>query len=217
MANTIPPAEWEIWCGLGGVNPDIYGSLASVVASSTAMNTLANSAPAVNYMIATSIIGLAVIGSATAVTALDASSPVTIPSMTSNTAPSGVASASATFSSAYEPYKAMDAVTTDDGWAGASTPIGWIQYRFPSAIWVYKFQIKRWDGTAIDDLVIKCSNNGIDFIDASSVFVLGAVADLTLETLKPTIGITSRYLYWRLYHGSYTSLERLRMLQIYGK
>lgn len=53
-----------------------------------------------------------------------------IPTMTSNSAPSGVASASAEFSASFAAWKAMDKVTSSR-WSG-SAPTQWLKYDFGS-------------------------------------------------------------------------------------
>lgn len=54
-----------------------------------------------------------------------------IPKMGSNTAPSGVASASSVSSGDYSAWKAFDKSTAGIGWI-ASTRTGWLQYQFPT-------------------------------------------------------------------------------------
>lgn len=63
-----------------------------------------------------------------------------IPAMTSNTAPSGVASASSFISSNFE-WKAFDRIETAAGWfpEGAT---GWLQYQFPYARVVTQYTVK---------------------------------------------------------------------------
>lgn len=69
-----------------------------------------------------------------------------IPTMTSNTSPSGVASASSIFvgASIYEPWKAFDGTASDgsDAWATENGKVaGWLAYKFTSPINIYKYSI----------------------------------------------------------------------------
>jgi hypothetical protein len=67
-----------------------------------------------------------------------------IPTMTSNTAPSGVASASG-FSSGYEPWRAFDK-TTPSAWL-VDPPQSWLSYQFTSAKNIKKYIITGVDST----------------------------------------------------------------------
>ncbi|MGY5342923.1 discoidin domain-containing protein [Paenibacillus glucanolyticus] len=71
-----------------------------------------------------------------------ASSVNVIPTMTSNTVPSGEASASSNFSSA-PAYMAFDKNTSSptQSWVSGATPTGWIQYKFPYKIRIAKYEI----------------------------------------------------------------------------
>jgi fibronectin type 3 domain-containing protein len=65
-----------------------------------------------------------------------------IPKMTSNTTPSGVASASSEWSSSHQPFNAFDDRLDTYGWvtkAGVTT--GWLQYEFPTPQVVSKYTI----------------------------------------------------------------------------
>ncbi|WP_427051181.1 discoidin domain-containing protein [Paenibacillus sp. TC-CSREp1] len=69
-----------------------------------------------------------------------------IPNMTSNTSPSGVASASSMYVgvSTYEPWKAFNGTSSDgsDGWATENGKVsGWLAYKFTNPINIYKYAI----------------------------------------------------------------------------
>ncbi|WP_411348005.1 hypothetical protein [Paenibacillus sp. WLX2291] len=67
-----------------------------------------------------------------------------IPQMTSNTAPSGVASANEEYSSLYAAYKAFNRSTSqsyEDTWE-PRTSTGWLSYQFPEPVAISKYTIK---------------------------------------------------------------------------
>lgn len=56
-----------------------------------------------------------------------------IPSMTSNTAPSGIASANSEYSASFQAWKAMDADSLTSRWQSAAGTVGWLAYEFTTA------------------------------------------------------------------------------------
>jgi F5/8 type C domain len=64
-----------------------------------------------------------------------------IPAMTSNTAPSGVASASSEYDPNYAAWKAFDKAGYSQRWCTAGTTAGWLQYQFASAHTVTSYAI----------------------------------------------------------------------------
>ncbi|MBH5320289.1 hypothetical protein I6N90_21085 [Paenibacillus sp. GSMTC-2017] len=66
-----------------------------------------------------------------------------IPHLTSNTAPSGIASASSIWSSAYDAWKAFDNTTSNQNhWHNSSGTTGWIAYQFSSAKTITKYTLE---------------------------------------------------------------------------
>jgi hypothetical protein len=65
-----------------------------------------------------------------------------VPTMTSNTAPSGVCSASSNYS-ATPAYYAFDHGNTN-GWITNGTSTGWIQYQFASAVTITSYEVTPW-------------------------------------------------------------------------
>jgi hypothetical protein len=67
-----------------------------------------------------------------------------IPTMTSNTTPSGVASASSSVNSDYGAWKAFDKIYNNgnsDVWMSAATAYGWLSYQFSSPVIIRKYTI----------------------------------------------------------------------------
>ncbi|MDK8188848.1 hypothetical protein QP794_01960 [Paenibacillus sp. UMB7766-LJ446] len=64
-----------------------------------------------------------------------------IPVMTSNTTPSGIASASSINSTSFDAYQAFNGIQ-DERYAWASlTPVSWLQYQFPQKKIIYKYSL----------------------------------------------------------------------------
>lgn len=119
-----PTNDVKLWLKCAGVNYQQSGSpsLATVVADATLCATLMSSQNAVNYMIRSTAIQTAVLGSATAIAALDASGPYNNPDMTSNTAPDGYVSTG---------YQAFNST-------GYLQNVSSVQLEMPEKVWIYK-------------------------------------------------------------------------------
>lgn len=143
-----------------------------------------------------------------------------IPVMTSNTKPSGVASAISERNTApaYYAFRNLyDNTSSSEGW-GANDSKGtnhsnlWLMYKFPKAVTVKKFRIY-FVYTANVNYKIQGSNNGSEFTD------LG-----TFTTVRGTelLQNTNSYLYYRLFITSQTCSTanvtggNVRDLQLYG-
>ena len=141
----VPYDLWQQWVYLAGLTVGDYADLAAVIASSTARtaltaNTAAGKAALIYMVNSTSVIMPAVVASADFVTALNASAyAITIPTMTTNSAPSGTASSTST-SSGYEAYKAFDKNAGTYSWninVGLTPP--WdTKYAFANSTHLYK-------------------------------------------------------------------------------
>ena len=117
-------------------------AMIAVIASSTAMTAIFESETAMTAVAASSTACTAIRNSATAITALDNSSPITVPEMTSNTTPSGKASASSIANTGVDAWKAFNKsnISMAEAWISASGSITnqWIEYEFTSPVWVYR-------------------------------------------------------------------------------
>lgn len=190
--NIVTPVDdYTIWLECASM-VDVYGSLANLVSNLSAMTSISSNPNAVNYMVRSSTIISAVLGSANAINGLDASIPVTIPIMTSNTAPSGIASAKSV-SGADAAYKAFDN-NRSTLWSSIAESQSWIQYEYAEPVWNYKAVIGQTNSVyVIKGIKIQYSDNGIDFIDALSATF---VNNTNLQTFNLTAN--GRHKYWRL-------------------
>ena len=108
-ATVTPVDDYVIWLRCAGL-PNTYGSLANVIADTTAMEILRNNVNALRYMVRSiSTIQPAVLANASWVTALKSSIyAVFVPTMTSNTVPNGEVIYSTFVNATYSAWKAFD-------------------------------------------------------------------------------------------------------------
>ena len=148
--SSAPANDIDWWLWFGGVSGS-YSSLSDILADSTALSILMASTDAVDYLVRCNEF-------------ITASGQ--IPVMTSNTAPSGVVSASSEYSAAYGAYKAFNGDDSSNGWASSSNP-SWVQYQFADdGIIAKKVKLyHHYSGATGINLVwnVLGSNNGTDF------------------------------------------------------
>ncbi|MFB4327346.1 discoidin domain-containing protein [Paenibacillus sp. CR_12] len=86
-----------------------------------------------------------------------------IPAMTSNTTPSGIASAVSSFNAATNPFVAFNRVQNTSGWTTNTLVDCWIQYEFPTPKMIRRYSIKS-DGYPLrtpKDWRLLGSNDGV--------------------------------------------------------
>lgn len=126
-----------------------------------------------------------------------------IPTMTSNTTPSGVASASDDLGGDYPAYRAFDKVNVGDagnGWACSGTS-GWLQYQFPSSHIITQYTVTNRDAGVLSRAPKSWTFQGSS--DGSSFTTLDTqtnITDWASTTIKHTYPITNTtsYTYYRL-------------------
>ena len=187
------------------------GTFNDIAASSTAMDAVAASSTACT----------AIAASATAITALDNSSPILVPQMTSNTAPSGVVSAGIAHAS-FPAWYAFDKNTStwwSAGSAGAGESVWWLEYAFTSAVWCYKFDVNNYTaevGYVPKDVRVQYYD-GSAWQDATSTITLETTALTRTHVVCAPSGKVTR---WRLKIDntvSGTNWPALYELQFYCK
>lgn len=140
---------------------DKYGKI--IVNSKSSMESVINNSKIFNKILMNSKWTSGMLKSNISIESLDSSNPVVVPTMKSNTSPSGETFASSAYSGC-NAYKAFD---NDDAdyWAvaeGLSYKDQYIGYDFVTPIWVYKVEIKFIKGKQDTDFVIEASNNRND-------------------------------------------------------
>ncbi len=199
-ATITPVDDYVIWLRCAEL-PNTYGSLANVLADSNAMEVLCNNLNALRYMVRSEdVIMPAVLADSDWVTELDTCAyAVTIPTMTSNDAPSGIASASSVSLDYYHAWKAFDKVlATANAWAVPDgTHTGWLQYQFPQNVRVYRGRIQ--GGVATNRMwktvQMQSSSNGSSFTNMTAVInVINSITAPTDFVILDNADVA----YWRL-------------------
>lgn len=143
-----------------------------------------------------------------------------IPSMTSNTTPSGIASASSNYGSGgettYMPYRAFDGLGVNNAWLTSNSKTGWLAYEFPSPTKIVKYSILGRDSTLTwspKDWTFEGSNDDVnwDILDTQnsiSGWTINVYKEFNIENKK----------YYKKYRinasidvGTYMSIGELKM------
>lgn len=143
---------------------------------------------------------------------------VKVPTMTSNTTPSGVASASSEYSSGYQAFMAFDGDDSSRWVPTAGSNTSWIQYAFPTSVRIYKFGTTigvstDTDRSTISSLVIASGETEGDLANVASY--TPNMRNFTMSGLfAPVQGK-----YWRmqLTHTDYAKYTSVCTLQFYGR
>lgn len=154
----------------------------------TVMSAFISSQPALDAIFANPAVKAAFLSS----TALAAAS---VPTMTSATTPSGIASASSIFSAAYPAYVAFDK-NASTFWATPTTDITnqWLQYQFHKEAFITSAEIFTYTSpSSPKNCHIEYSNDGVSFA-AATTLTLAAGADNSIEFKSAGF-----YKYWRLF------------------
>jgi hypothetical protein len=180
----------------------------AVANSQTAMNAVANSQTAMNAVANSQTAMNAVINSQTALNVIRNNTTAwntfinstinvkEVPTMTSNTTPEGVASASSIYSSSYGAFKAFDKNTGTYWQAGGDAP-QWIQYQFVSPVFVHTITLTGYsssgNGYNPNSITIQASNDGSTFTDIQTFNQEFTSTATTLYIAKQ-----GYYRYWRV-------------------
>ena len=206
---------WGLWLKNGGYNPLNYSSI-NILNNQQLMHELMNNAGAINYLSESSAFLMAgVLNSDIAKTELlNSSYVVTVPVMTSNTTPEGLAFANVEFSSGFAAWYAFDGNHSTD-YAFSGTGYSNIGYKFTKPINVFRFELgQRVNGEGVYDATLYYSDDGVNYTKASKTFGLttGTTATQTFDVA--TLG---KHLYWRVDSNSgYRVNGGLSYLQFYG-
>jgi hypothetical protein len=145
--------------------------------------------------------------------------PGLIPVMTSNTAPSGTASASSSYSSVAAWYAFSVA---QNGWITNGTSTGWLQYQFPSSQTVYSYSIVPWSsdtfpGRTPTAWTLQGSNDGSTWTTVDTRTAASSSWRQWIPTYF-TLASSATWTYWRLNvtaNGGDTYMG-VRNLSLYG-
>lgn len=152
-----PTDDIQIWLNCAGIFNKAYTKLAEVLADTTTLSALMASDNAVDYLVRSTTWA----------------APISVPTMTSNTTPSGVCIANSQYDAGHAAYKAFDSETAvcHETAGNASISSYYLGYIFPEATAInrvklnatsynasYYYTVAVYGGTSLDDLV-KLSDN----------------------------------------------------------
>ena len=136
-----------------------------------------------------------------------------VPAMTSNTAPSGVASASseATYRDWHKAFRSFDGLpdNTVAWYSNGIVADQWLGYAFSSAVFIHTVEIANLAiGNAVKDIRIEHSDDGLDFYSVKSIAV-NPVGDTVIQIAAPGF-----HKHWRVFvestvGGVYPSIKAL--------
>ena len=244
-STVLPTDDISIWLACGE-RTEGYTTLSQVLGDSVCLSALLNNNNANDYLVrsttwastitadssAMSFIGLnnycsnTLLSDTTWRTAICNSTyfesvlNVKVPTMTSNTTPSGECSEAVSYGGNYPPYYAFDENTSTKWVYGGSSTTTWIQYQFPSAITLAKMTFKgNTDSPYLvpTQIVVKGSNDGNTFTDLKTI--TGISADSSEHEIS--INANAPYAYYRLectarsYGSAYYA--QFSEIQFYGR
>ncbi len=241
-STVTPTDDIQIWLHCANIWDKAYTTISQVLADASTLQALIASTNAVDYMArsttwassvtadssAMSYIGLdnycadSLLADSTWRNAICNSTyfesvlNVKVPTMTSNTAPSGVCFASTTYGGNYVAWKAFDKIT-NSYWSTTNGSITnqHLGYQFPISAKVYMFEILTASSRPPKDCKIQYSSNGSDYSDACE-FTLPNTGN---KTTRIYIDNTANAEYWRLFmSNSYnTDYIYITEAQFYGR
>lgn len=247
-STVLPTDNIQTWLFCAGIFDKNYTTISQVLADSSTTQALIASNNAVDYMVrsttwandvtanenAMTYIGLndycsdSLLSDSTWVSSICSSSYFEqvlsdkIPTMTSNTAPEGVASAGHVYDNHYA-YYAFDGFPNTTWWytnlTGASS---WIQYQFVTAMRALKLQAIIGLNSADvsfcpDGITVLASNDGSNFDTLLTQSLVKSASGLNLDITIPN---ANKYTYYRVLLANSNSgygIGQVRKLQLYGR
>lgn len=185
----------------------------SVTADSSAMTYIGLSNYASNTLLADSTWRTAICNSAYFESVLN----VKVPTMTSNTTPEGVVSATSNYDASTVPYKAFDGNNTTNWASSLNASNQRLMYQFPTArkILLVKMKIPYDQGFRVSQFTIKASNDGINFDTLQDLTTLPNVNDPDHQYV---ISPAQDYLHYALDNmNTYRYTVSITELQFYGR
>lgn len=181
-----------------------------VAASGVAMSAVAASAPAMVEVLESAAAFAAISAVPTAKSAIMASTALAVanvPTMTSNTTPAGIASASTFNPAGFDAWKAFDR-NTSTWWSPTAFTNQWIQYEFTQPVFIHTASAHPYATPySPNNCRIECSSNGVDFVTAAAAVLTPGAANTV------AVSRAGFYKFWRLFAedstGSAPSLYEL--------
>lgn len=233
----------QTWLRSGGITDKSYTTLAEVLADTATLSALIANHDAVDYLVTAKGLIDGIVADATAMSYIGLNNycantltadaewnegianstykesvlNVKVPAMTSNTTPSGVASASSEHQPAYQAFNG----NTSSGWQSNSVANhsgDYVTYKFAQSVCVkyVEVYIGLHNATSTNITVkVRASNDNTTWVDLTDSFTTN------LSTLKTVVlNNTNAYLYYQIYivsGGITNSRARCTLLQFYGR
>lgn len=182
--------------------------MTGVTTSSSYMASIFNSSAALNAIFAASP-AKATFKASTALTA------AAIPTMTTNSAPSGTASASSIASGSNDAYKAFDKTATHWLTVSGSPSNQWVKYDFGAAVFIHSLAIDNTQSAAnrsSKDIRLEYSDDNTTWATAVTTTLPNNTASNNYD-----VKVTGKHRYWRVYvinnygDSSYSGLAEVQM------
>ena len=184
--STVTPInDVPTWLKCAGIPTTTYTTLAEVLADSSLLRVLINSENAMDYLVrCKEWISLG---------------EGLVPTMTSDTTPSGVCSASSVYSSSYPAWKVFDKdLNVSSSWVSNGTTNQWVKYRFPTEQCVKSVSIytdfASGGNSAIKNFRVEGSNDDSEFTTIYTGIYLNQSGNQSFS-----FNNNESYLYYRLY------------------
>ena len=248
-STATPTDVIQTWLACADIRDKSYTTLNEVLADSTTLSALISDNNAVDYLVrsttwasgitadsnAMSYIGLnnyasnTLLADSTWLSAIGDSTyfesvlNVKIPTMTSNTAPSGVASGDSLYPDMSNDYYYAFNGNLGVSWNSANTAFPhWLQYEFTSAVTIKKVVLRAVNdggsaGPRLKDFTIRTSDDGTDF---SNIIYTGENTQSFTPSTYYIPNNANAHKYYRLYGttgGSNTNIMGITELQLYGR
>ena len=181
-----PTDDIQIWLHCADIWDKNYTTLSEVLNDNDTLLALITSDNAVDYMVRSTSWAVA---------------PKLIPVMTDDTHPSGVASASSSFSGLY-PYYAFDG-TTSTWWASASSGIQYIRYKFDNATVINRLYMIGSQMNRSDSIAFQGSNDGSNWTTIKTLDRSAIIAHDQQPYIERVTNNTA-YLYYQIYMSTNT-------------
>lgn len=246
---TVTPVnDVQTWLACAGITDKSYTILSEVLADSTTLLALINHDNANAYLVRCFLWVYDICSSQTAMTYIGNNNNcsamllsnetwlmtianssyyesvlnTSIPVMTSNTTPSGEASASGVWKSGYEAYKAFNGnASQTQGWINNNYTGGWLQYDFGVSVRFYCFGYKggvNGSNLALKNFKLQGSNDNSNFDDLTDTITN---ANSTLHTFnRITKRVNYPYRYIRMdcgTTGTVNAYNGVAVFQVYGR
>ncbi len=178
-------------------------AMAAIASSTLAPSMFFSTAANLNAVINSGVALGAIVAVPAAVAAFKGATALTIaniPTMTSNSAPSGTASASSGGTVGTEAWRAFDKITTaGNGWQspGGQNTNQWLRYDFTAAVFIHTLSINNTPAGvnhSVKDCRLEYSDNGSSWSSGFTFTLPPTTADYTFD-----IAIAGRHRYWRLF------------------